>query len=160
MKNSIDNLVWLVKPSKLSDARYIADNMREQDVKEVLALGHKPYEALVYPVTHDDAQTFTLFYDKEPVLMFGTVSEGMGVARLWMLATDKAFTRPQKLAFLSKQWTDTLQKPYNYLYNYVWLGNEKAIRLLQYLDCKFDKVPITRKNLNFIKFSRCKTNKN
>ena len=50
--------------------------------------------------------------------MFGTVSEGMGVARLWMLATDKAFTRPQKLAFLSKKWTDTLHKPYNYLYNY------------------------------------------
>lgn len=159
MKNSIDSLAW-VKPSKLSDARYIADNMREQDVKEVLALGHKPYEALVYPCTHDNAQTFTLFYGKEPVLMGGTVGEGVGVGRLWMLATDVAYTKPKKLAFMSKSWVNLLQAPYNYLYNYVWLGNKKAIRLLEYLDCKFDKVPITRKNLNFLKFSRCKTYKN
>ena len=156
MKDFINNLAW-VKPSKLSDAKYIADNMREQDVKEVLALGHKPYEALVYSVSHDDAQTFTLFYGQEPVLMGGTVGEGVGVARLWMLATDVAYTQPKKLAFMSKEWVNLLHKPYNILYNYVWAGNTKAIRLLEYLDCSFDKVPETRKNLEFIKFSRCKT---
>tara|TARA_S200000501_G_C20403051_1_gene560077 strand:- start:34 stop:516 length:483 start_codon:yes stop_codon:yes gene_type:complete len=160
LKNYIDDFYWVVKPSKIVDARYIADNMREQDTKEVLALGHKPYDSLVYAISHDEAQTFTLFYGKEPVLIFGTVGEGVGVARLWMLATDKAFTKPKRLAFMSKAWVDLLQKPYNYIYNYVWLGNDKAIRLLEYLNCKFDKVPITKKNLNFVKFSRCKTYKN
>lgn len=155
MKNYTDDLAW-VKPAKLSDARFIADNMREQDVKEVMALGHKPYDALVYSVTHEDAQTFTLFYGNNPVLMGGTVGEGVGVARLWMLATDEAYIHPKKLAFMSKTWVNLLHKPYNYLYNYVWKDNFKAIRLLEYLDCEFDRVSEYKKNLEFIKFSRCK----
>ena len=156
MQNFTDDFAS-IKPSRLSDARYIADNMREQDVKEVLALGHKPYEALVYAITQDNAQTFTLFYGIEPVLIFGTVKESHGLARVWMLATDKAYTKPRRIAILSKIWIKVLQKPYEILYNYVWIGNQKAVKLLIYLGCDIDKEIVTKKNLDFVKFSRCKS---
>jgi len=156
LKNFTDDSAS-IRPSRLSDARYIADNMREQDVKEVLALGNKPYEALVYSILHDEAQTFTLFYGKEPVLIFGTVKESHGLARIWMLATDKAYTKPRRIAILSKIWIKVLQKPYEILYNYVWIGNQKAVKLLIYLGCDIDKEIVTKKNLDFVKFSRCKS---
>ena len=145
-----------IQPSTEKDAVKLARNMRKQDIMEVEAVDTDPLSALLYPVRHESAQTFTLFYDKEPVLMGGTVGESIGLARVWLLASDKAFQKPMKLAFMSKKWVDLIHKPYEILYNYVWIGNKKAVKLLEHLDCRFDNEVVKRKNLDFVKFSRCK----
>tara|TARA_R100000458_G_scaffold56813_1_gene62162 strand:+ start:25 stop:510 length:486 start_codon:yes stop_codon:yes gene_type:complete len=158
LKNYTNDVV-ILHPSTIRDAEYLAKNLRKQDLMEVEAVGQDPLTSLTYPIHHRDAQTFTLFYGKEPVLMIGTVAESVGLARLWMLASDNAFKRPMKLALLSRKWVDVLHKPYEILYNYVWIENKKAVKLLQHLNCRFDKEYIKKKNLDFVKFSRCKSNK-
>ena len=69
---------------------------------------------------------------------------------------EKAFTKPMKIALLSRKWVDLIHKPYEILYNYVWIDNKKAVKLLKHLDCRFDNEVVKRKNLDFVKFSRCK----
>ena len=86
-----------IQPSTEKDAVKLSRNMRKQDIMEVEAVDTDPLSALLYPVRHESAQTFTLFYDKEPVLMGGTVGESIGLARVWLLASDKAFQKPMKL---------------------------------------------------------------
>ena len=108
-----------VRPSTEKDAMSLARTMRKQDIMEVEACGTDPVTALLYPLRQENAQTFTLFYGKEPVLMGGTVGESIGLARVWLLANDIAFTKPMKLALLSKKWVDLIHKPYEILYNYV-----------------------------------------
>lgn len=146
-----------VRPSTEKDAMSLARTMRKQDIMEVEACGTDPVTALLYPLRQENAQTFTLFYGKEPVLMGGTVGESIGLARVWLLANDIAFTKPMKLALLSKKWVDLIHKPYEILYNYVWIDNKKAVKLLKHLECRFDHETVKRKNLDFIKFSRCKS---
>lgn len=145
-----------VRPSTEKDARYIGNNMRMEDIIELDAVGSKPIESMLYPFTCTNAQTFTLFFDKEPVLCGGTIGESIGVARLWMLATKKAYTKPMKLALLSRTYVDFLQQPYEYMYNYVHTGNDKAVKLLKHLNCTFDSKITKNNNLSFVKFSRCK----
>ena len=127
-----------VRPSTEKDAMSLARTMRKQDIMEVEACGTDPVTALLYPLRQENAQTFTLFYGKEPVLMGGTVGESIGLARVWLLANDIAFTKPMKLALLSKKWVDLIHKPYEILYNYVWIDNKKAVKLLKHLECRFD----------------------
>tara|TARA_R100001198_G_scaffold58615_1_gene33772 strand:- start:66 stop:551 length:486 start_codon:yes stop_codon:yes gene_type:complete len=158
LKNYTNDIIS-VQPSTEKDAKYLAKHLRQQDIMEVEAVGQDPLTALTYPIHHKDAQTFTLFYGNEPVLMGGTVAESVGLARVWLLASDKAFKKPMKLALLSRKWVDLIHRPYEILYNYVWIDNKKAVKLLQHLNCKFDKEYIKKKNLDFVKFSRCKSNK-
>ena len=73
-----------------------------------------------------------------------------------MRATKKAYTKPLKLALLSRKYVDFLQQPYEYMYNYVHTGNEKAVKLLKHLNCTFDSKITKNNNLSFVKFSRCK----
>tara|TARA_A100000172_G_scaffold51330_1_gene32297 strand:- start:51 stop:530 length:480 start_codon:yes stop_codon:yes gene_type:complete len=148
-----------IQPSTEKDAIHLARNMREQDLMEVEANNTDPISALTTPLYLHNAQTFTLFYGKEPVLMGGTVAESLGVARIWLLASEKAFTKPMKIALLARKWVDTIHKPYEVLYNFVWINNKKAVKLLQHLECRFDNEIIKRNNLDFVKFSRCKNNK-
>ena len=77
-----------VRPSTEKDAMSLARTMRKQDIMEVEACGTDPVTALLYPLRQENAQTFTLFYGKEPVLMGGTVGESIGLARVWLLAND------------------------------------------------------------------------
>ena len=77
--------------------------------------------------------------------MGGTVGESIGLARVWLLASDKAFQKPMKLALMSKKWVDLIHKPYEILYNYVWIGNKKAVKLLEHLDCRFDNEVVKKK---------------
>ena len=148
-----------VKPSTEKDAQYIGNNMRMEDILELNAVGSRPIESMMYPFSCTNAQTLTLFYDKVPVLCGGTIGESIGTARLWMLATPEAYKEPMKLALLSKKYVDFLQQPYEYMYNYVHTSNYKAVKLLKYLGCTFDKAIMKKKNLNFVKFSRCKNHK-
>ena len=122
----------------------LARTMRKQDIMEVEACGTDPVTALLYPLRQENAQTFTLFYGKEPVLMGGTVGESIGLARVWLLANDIAFTKPMKLALLSKKWVDLIHKPYEILYNYVWIDNKKAVKLLKHLECRCDHEKVKR----------------
>tara|TARA_R100000315_G_C5198882_1_gene116708 strand:- start:428 stop:892 length:465 start_codon:yes stop_codon:yes gene_type:complete len=145
-----------IQPSTEKDAIRLARNMRKQDLMEVEACDTDPVTALLTPLHAENAQTFTLFYGKEPVLMGGTVGESIGLARVWLLASEKAFTKPMKIALLSRKWVDLIHKPYEILYNYVWIDNKKAVKLLKHLDCRFDNEVVKRKNLDFVKFSRCK----
>ena len=145
-----------IQPSTEKDAMLLAKNMRKQDIMECEANNTDPLSALLYPLNANNSQTFTLLYGKEPVLMGGTVAEGIGLARVWLLASDQAFKKPMKLALLSRKWVDLIHKPYEILYNYGWIGNKKAVRLLEHLECRFDSEYIKKKNLDFVKFSRCK----
>ena len=58
-----------VRPSTEKDARYIGNNMRMEDIIELDACNTRPMDSVMYPFSCTNAQTFTLFYDKEPVLI-------------------------------------------------------------------------------------------
>ena len=148
--------MYSVQPSKENHALHLAKTMRRQDKLEIDASGTDPITALTYPLLQENAQTVTLLYKNEPVLMGGTVGESIGVARLWMLSSDKAFIYPVKLGVLFKKWIDFFHKPYEVLYNYVWNGNDKALNLIKHLNCTVEEELVQRKNLNFVKFIRCK----
>ena len=152
----ISDKVVTVVPSTIKDALYLSGKLREQDVLEIEANNSTPVESLTYAIRASSAQNFSLIYSGEPVLMGGTVAESIGIARLWMLASDKAYTKPLILGMLSRKWVNLLHQPYEILYNYVWKSNNKAIRLLEFLNCSIENEVIIKKNLNFVKFIRCK----
>ncbi|WP_461521171.1 hypothetical protein [Porticoccus sp.] len=120
--------------------RYVADNMRAQDVVEVSASGgHSPFEALDYSVQGSGYSTVAVI-GGEPVAVFGLALRGIlgrtGVP--WMLGTDGVSRRRRVFAPKSREVIEEMLSITPYLYNYAHVGNTVSIRWLKWLGFEFE----------------------
>lgn len=120
-----------------SDLDYLAENLREADKAEILALdGSKPKEGLKTCI-EGNTELWVITLDNNPVMLYGLKavlpeddSEGLG-GQIWALGTDAVFDYPRKLTTLSKKIISTWFTTYDFLFNYVWEGNGKHIKWIE-----------------------------
>lgn len=82
------------------------------------------------------ADTFCLYdEDRNDVYAIG----GVDKCTVWMMCTHKVEQHPIPFLRFCKDYLRHWQKTYNYLSNYVWLGNELHVKWLKFMGAKFDK---------------------
>lgn len=86
-----------------ADADFIASRLREADVREVLALGVAPGQALAMSFSGSD-EAWTVLVDGEPAMMFGC-RQGLleDFAEVWALGTDRCTECPREMLVYGRQ---------------------------------------------------------
>lgn len=126
---------YQILPTKAEDIAYVAARMREADVQDVWAAGHKkPYDALAFSVARSlEAKTGAV--DGRPICIFGvgpiTLLSDMGVP--WLLSTDEMPRHALKFLKESKLCVRDWRKRYSVLANMVDCRNRIAIKWLKWL---------------------------
>lgn len=140
----------LVRPSTQTDVEYLSDNLRKEDVEEVVAGGFTPLLALNYGLQHSKpCLTGIDPITGQPVLMAGstpcTTFEGFG--RVWMLGTPAIEKNTVTFLRHSKQMLAQLFADYTALYNYTYDLNTVHHHWLRWLGFTFlRRVELTPNN--------------
>lgn len=117
--------------------RYIADNMREIDKFECMAVNHTPLEGLETSIAVcPDSRVFLA--DGEPIGAMGSkpLPDGGGV--FWLLGTDKINSYPKE--FMIKSFDilkNDLMVRYSYLTNCICMEHKESVRWLKKLGAEF-----------------------
>lgn len=124
-----------VVPVKLSHIDYVAENMRQADIDEVMAAsGREPKRALSLGVLCSP-QSWTMLVDGKPVAIGGVFSinviYGEGVP--WILGTTDLESNMKSFLRISKEYLELVLRYHSYLSNYVDVRNELAIKYLKWL---------------------------
>jgi hypothetical protein len=126
-----------VRPSVLNDCYVIAENIREDDRRELLAMsGEEPLEAMVSGFIHSDKPRTVLVGDT-PVAMFGSGEFEPGVGTVWLLGTKGIEDISMYFLRESKYWLEHLHENYDLLFNYVDERNTVHIKWLKWLGFTF-----------------------
>ncbi len=120
------------------------EDMRTQDMLEIIGLGQHPRTALQesYRVS-EEAWTIHM-PDLRVVGSFG-VSQAIRqphVGVIWLLGTHRMHLIKKTFIKHSKHWIDRLMGDYNVLTNYVMESNELSVRWLTWLGATFSDVGI------------------
>jgi hypothetical protein len=141
------------RASEVHDADFLADRLREIDIKEIEAVsGGTALEALLKGYYISD-ECNTIVIDKRPAGMFGVTPDYMTGGVIWMLGTP--YIKDISITFLreSKKWVDQKCGEYSVLYNYVAIDNTIAINWLRFLGFNF-KEHVDMRGMEFIRFER------
>jgi Protein of unknown function (DUF2833) len=119
---------------------FVAENLRQEDADEVMLSNHVgPYEA-VFTSWSDSEVCHCIEDDGVPLALIG-VTPGEAGGLIWMLATPGLFsTLLQKIQFLREGaiWVELMLDDYDFLYNWVYSKNVRAIKLLRWLGFTID----------------------
>lgn len=132
--------------------KMLAENMRDEDVKEVmLSHGHSPEEAVRYSVEMSE-KCVTVFHNGQVALITGICRPKPCSLEcsIWMLSTPVILDI--KVAFLkhSKKVVEYFLKGNSKLYNYVWEGNLTSKYWLKWIGFKLsDAQPYGVEGNNF-----------
>lgn len=137
-------MIEFVVPEQ-SDVRYLAENLRPEDVRELLTL--KP-DADIKKILEDcvSSSDFARVVRKDgvPVVIFGsqkTADEiakvGAKAADIWLLGTDEIKLNKTSFLKLSKKVIEEIAEPFDYLWNVVDPRNDLHVRWLQWLGFSF-----------------------
>ena len=120
------------------------EDMRTQDMLEIIGLGQHPRTALQesYAVS-DEAWTIHM-PDLRIVGSFGVCQaiRQPHVGVIWLLGTHRMHLIKKTFIKRSKEWIDRLMGDYNVLTNYVMESNELSVRWLTWLGATFTDVGI------------------
>lgn len=129
----------LVRQANHLDVVWIADHMRRADIREVMAVGKTPYEALRGGLVNS-RRCVTIEYDGTPVLMAGVADDmdAPGIfGAIWMLATDD-IRKVRK--FICKEGQEILRElgaGYHHIGNGVAAFNTVHIRWIRWMGFQF-----------------------
>ena len=128
-----------VIPSSLDHVLIISQNMREDDLIELEALGHNdPYIALnkSFDLTK---RPWTATLEGEPIFMFGVVpiSELTGLGSPWLLGTEGITKAKRQFIKECRIYMSMMLEEYPRLSNCVDCRNEVSIRWLKWLGFEF-----------------------
>ena len=132
-----------IRPSKLEDLKFLSENLRPEDAKEVIAQsGSSPKGALLYSYFMSKPCLTTISRHGVPMSIGGVVPEGEGVGRIWLLGCQAMFDDEiDKRWFLrqSKKTLIDMQNKYPLLFNIVDARNEVHVKWIQWLGFTFIK---------------------
>ena len=128
---------WSLESACPSDCLYIADNLREDDVKELAAVSNKtPREAVAYSMEMSElcccvkrAGVPVMLLGAAPVTLIG------GEACVWAVATDALRFNSRVFLRFSRVIIDILNRYYPVMMNYVGDWNCVSLRWLEW--CSF-----------------------
>lgn len=120
--------------------RFIAENMRDADAKEVLSTrGYTPLGALKASINLSGYHK-VVHFDDVPTAVFGvtfrTVLKHSGSP--WLLGTDNLFNYKRELLYYSPIVIEEMMRVCERLENYVHVDNNQSIRWLKWLGFSFD----------------------
>tara|TARA_Y100000114_G_scaffold43691_2_gene39209 strand:+ start:231 stop:776 length:546 start_codon:yes stop_codon:yes gene_type:complete len=142
--------------SFIEDAKYVADNMRKDDIHECNIFNVSPYDALIKPIIHNNNETYSISIHNKIVCICGTspISDTK-MGSIWGLGTsdiDKYFISWTKS---SNDFLDIMQKNYSQVTNVIPISNKKYIKWLKKCGFIFDKKTFFRKKEEMVQFFRC-----
>ena len=133
-------------------------NIRRADLKELMMGPMDPEEAIRLSI--DDSRYCYVVRDKESRLLavFGIGNalvdvSGTMATPIWFLGTNWAYRHNKALVFHGKQFCERFIEEVGPLCNYIWAGNEPAIRYIQHLGAAlFDVAPMGKHGELFVPF--------
>ena len=131
-----------VEHATISDAEYIADNLRKADLAEIKAsTGTPPKRVLTNGIaTSSPCYVIRHRVTRRPCGVFGTRdSEHPESGIVWMLGTDDLTTNGTAFIRHSRLWLDELHKAYPLLWNVIDARNTVHLNWLRWLDFEFVK---------------------
>lgn len=139
--------------------RYIADNMRDEDRAEILALGKNDiYTALMGGMTESDFSVAVVAQDGTPLTVLGVVRRGIitGTGTPWLLSSVDALQHRRQFLLLSKDVVGEMLEFCPRLENYVHSKNKLSIRWLKWIGFKIhfkDPLVIKETDEKFYRFT-------
>lgn len=144
--------------SRHTDMRHIIDNMRKEDIDELIASGTTPQDA-IYDGYYKSHPCLTVIDPKsgEPGVMMGVVRRGFGLDLIWLLGTDSIEHNAVGFAKQSRPILKYLYYTTGSLgfYNYTHHANTLHHKWLKWLGFKFiRKVQLGPNGEDFYEFVR------
>ena len=140
------SVVRLIKPTETA-MKFIAANMRDEDLAEVIAAGEEPLEALMNGLNNSSSSVLVVDDDDTPLTVLGVVPvcvlTGSGVP--WLLSSKYALQHRKEFLILSPNIVQEMLDMYPRLFNYVHTENKVSIRWLKWMGFKIDS-PVTLPN--------------
>lgn len=123
-----------VRPSIETDARYIAERLRQADRDELDLWDVSPEEAMIAGY-RNSLQPMTIISDAMPCAMFGVTEPipGSGFGIVWLLGTDTLFSAKVPFLRQSSLWLHHCCRPFSAVGNWVDYRNTKHLRWLRWL---------------------------
>jgi len=133
-------------------------HIRRPDMKEILMCADEPYTAVWQSIM--DSRYCYVVRDKEDVLLavFGLGNcridvGGTKATPVWMLGTNEAYRHNRALVHYGKQFCERFIAEAGPLCNFIWAGNDPAIRYIQHLGARLlDVAPLGNKGELFVPF--------
>ena len=123
-----------IRAFRAEDAEYIIDNIREDDRKELAAIGLSASDGIRMSVENSTYLYTGLDRDNNPAFVLGTAVTPSG-AMIWLLGTDAIDREPKTFLLNSRPVLDLMFEitGVKTIYNYVWKGNKVHIKWLKWL---------------------------
>lgn len=145
-----------IRGTTVADLRYLAVNLRSDDIKEMWASHHiDPVNALVF-CFNKSPFCYTVERDKRPVVIFGIfpISVLGNEASVWMLSTDELMLIKRRFVRHSRKIIEHMLSFYPILYNYVDVRNKESVKWLRWCGAKMETaMPYGVDQLPFHRFS-------
>lgn len=133
-------------------------DIRRPDLKELMMSPCEPYTAVWQSILN--SRYCYVARDREDKLLsiFGLGSvridvEGTKATPVWFLGTNAAYRHNRALVYYGKQFCTRFIADAGPLCNYIWAGNEPAIRYIMHLGATlYDVVPMGRSGEQFVPF--------
>ena len=133
-------------------------DIRKPDLKELMMGPEEPYTAVWQSIMN--SKYCYVVRDKEDSLLavfgLGVVQidvNGTPATPIWFLGTNKAYRHNRALVYYGRQFSVRFIKEVGPLCNFIWAGNEPAIRYIQHLGATLlDVVPMGKRGEQFVPF--------
>ncbi len=135
------DVLWLTK--------YIFENLRQMDKKEITALCDDEQEAIMQSIVLSDESYVAKDEKRKPIMIFGFVKESNCI---WALGTIFVDLYHKELVKIGMQYIRDCKKKYGYMTNWIHEDNEKALRYIKRAGAIFTDTCKTEKGDIFIRF--------
>lgn len=133
-----------ISDATLNDARFIANNLRDSDIEELIASrpGTLPRHAVMESYIAS-LWCMVVRVDGNPAILFGLCESSqpnMGIP--WLLGTNGALQISRPFVRGCRDWVSRMESSFPFLYNMVHKKNTVSINWLRWLGFHVDSEPI------------------
>ena len=133
-------------------------DIRKPDLKELMMGPCEPYTAVWQSIMNSKCCYMVRDREEKLLALFGMGNtqvevNGTNATPVWFLGTNSAYRHNRALVYYGKQFCTRFIHEAGPLCNYIWCGNEPAIRYIQHLGATLlDVVPIGNRGEMFVPF--------
>lgn len=135
------DVLWLTK--------YIFENLRQMDKKEITALCDDEQEAIMQSIVLSDESYVAKDEKRKPIMIFGFVKKSNCI---WALGTVFVDLYHKELVKIGLQYINDCKEKYGYMTNWIHEDNTKALRYIKRAGAIFTDTCKTEKGDIFIRF--------
>lgn len=131
--------MYKISKNNLNHLNLILDNLREEDLEEVIAVYGNRWREKVF-ISTINTDFITLLKDEMPIAIGGFVpnSEDSKIACVWLLCTKAVTFNKYSLLKELKTQLSKAENEFDIMYNFIYKSNFGAIPWIKKLGFKFD----------------------